>query len=476
MSDEWTSEMDASFARAVVDRLDAIAALGGERRAGSAAGPRAGDGARAGDAAAGPRPGDGAGSAAGPRAGDGPEAPWTAGEAVEVRLGEALDNLLRLEGSAARIAEEARRVAAGGGDARRAWSVALLLGCAPGDDAAAAAVDTLRSPRMDLRAAAAEALALGSNPALGPALGRLAEDATPAACAAALEVLRSRRQVSFGPAVVLLGHPDATVAAAAARCLATVPEQRAAVQVLRRVLGDDPDEALAVAAAESLLVLGDAAGLAFVRGALSAECVAPTLSDPVRVAYLRLLSLAGDTSDVEIFFRTVEASPREAVAVGWFGHPDLIDWLIGSLETANEVRRAGRAGRASSPAPAPFEIAAAQALTRIAGMPEPTLGVEGSAWRAWWARSRGRLASGQKHRFGKPYTPPATLNELCGPASAAVRVDAALELSIVSAGAVALETGDWAARQRVTLAVAAAQIGALEGFPAGGFPGRQLRR
>jgi hypothetical protein len=444
--------MDASFARAVVDRLDAIAALGSERRTGSAAGPRAGEG---------------------------PEAPWTAAEAVEVRLGEALDSLLRLEGSAARIAEEARRVAAGGGDARRAWSVALLLGCAPGDDAAAAAVDTLRSPRMDLRAAAAEALALGSNPALGPALGRLAEDATPAACAAALEVLRSRRQVSFGPAVVLLGHPDATVAAAAARCLATVPEQRAAVQVLHRVLGDDPDEALAVAAAESLLVLGDAAGLAFVRGALSAESVAPALSDAVRVAYLRLLSLAGDVGDVEIFFRTLEAGPREAVAVGWFGHPDLIDWLIGSLETANELRRVGRGGRASSPSlagPAPFEIAAAQALTRIAGTPEPTLGLEGSAWRAWWARSRGRLASGQKHRFGKLYTPPATLNELGGPASVAARVDAGLELSIVSAGAVALETGDWVARQRATLAVAAAQIGALEGFPAGGFPGRQLRR
>lgn len=457
MTDAWTSEMDASFARAVVDRLDAVAALGSERRAGSAAGPRAADLA------------------------GGPEAPWAAAEVVEARLGEALEGLLRLAGSAARIAEEARRVAAGGGDARRAWSVALLLGCAPGDDVAGAAVDMLRSPRMDLRAAAAEALALGSNPALGPALGRLADDATPAACAAALEALRFRRQASFAPTVVLLGHPEPTVAAAAARCLATVPEQRAAAQVLRRVLGDDPDEALAVAAAEALLVLGDAAGLAFVRGALEAESAAPALSDGVRVAYLRLLSLAGDAGDLDLFFRTLEASPREAVAVGWFGHPDLVDWLIGSLETANEARRAGRGGRASSPTltgPAPFEIAATQALTRIAGTPEsvPAAGMEAGPWRAWWARSRARLVSGQKHRFGKPYTPEATLEELGGPASAAARADGALELSIVSAGGVALEPADWTARQRGTLAAAAAQLATLTGFPPGAFPGRQLRR
>ncbi|MFT3764008.1 MAG: hypothetical protein QM820_00550 [Minicystis sp.] len=454
--DEWTGEIDASFARAVVDRLDAIAALGSERRSGSAAGPR---------------PADPAGA---------PEPPWMDAEPVEQRLGEAVDSLLRLEGSAARIAEEARRVAAGGGDARRAWSVALLLGCAPGDDAAEAAAGTLRSPRMDLRAAATEAIALGRSPAIGPALARLAEDATPAACAAALEALRFRREAALAPCVVLLGHPDALVAAAAARCLATVPERKAAAVVLRRVLGDDPEEAVAVAAAEGLLSLGDAASLSFVRGELSAESASPSLSDGARVAYLRLLALGGDAEDLELFFRSLEASPRDALAVGWFGHPDLIDWLIGSLETANEARRNGPRGRASAPSllgPSAFEIAAAQALGRIAGAPEgvPAPGLEASAWRAWWSRARARFTSGQKHRFGKPYAPEATIDELTSPAMASVRADAALELAIVSAGSASVETADWVARQRAVIAAARETI-ATAPWPPGTFPGRRLSR
>jgi Arc/MetJ family transcription regulator len=441
VADEWTSEIDASFARAICDRLDAIAALGAERHA--------------------------------------PEAPWTAAAAVEQRLIEAVERLLKLEGSAARIAEEARRVASGGGDAKRAWSVALLLGSAPTFDAVEAAVSTLRCPHADLRAAAVEALGLSRNAAVGPAVARLLEDAAPAACAAALEVLRFRRQAPYAPCVVLLGHPDARVAAAAARCLGTVAERKAAAAVLRRVLGDDPDEVLALAAAESLLALGDPAGLAYVRGELEAESASPSLSDDVRVAFVRLLALAGDASDLELFFRSVEPSPRDAVAVGWFGHPDLVDWLIGSLETANEARRAGARGRGApgQAAPSSFELAATQALARIAGTPEgaPAPGTEAAAWRSWWARTRARLTPGLKHRFGRPYTPEATLEELAGDASAATRAHAALELAIV-AGSASIETGDWVTRQKAAIAAAGERLAGFGGWTAGGFPGRKLGR
>ncbi|APR77427.1 Hypothetical protein A7982_02774 [Minicystis rosea] len=450
--DEWTGEIDASFARAIVDRLDALAALGSERRAGSAAGPSGAEGPS-----------------------------WLDAEPIEQQLTDAAESLLKLEGSVARIAEEARRVAAGGGDAKRAWSVALVLGCASGDDAITAAVGTLRSPRMDLRAAAVEALALGRSPAIGPALMRLTEDATPGACAAALEALRFRRQASFAPCVVLLGHPETQVAAAAARCLATVAERKAAALVLRRVLGHDPEDAVAVAAAEGLMALGDGAALSFVRGELEAEIAAPALSDENRVALLRLLALGGDASDVDLFFRSLEPSPRDASAVGWFGHPDLMDWLIGSLETANEARRSGGRGRASSPAPlapSPFEIAAAQALTRIAGPVDAGAapGLEASAWRTFWARARPRFAPGQKHRFGKPFTPQATIDELGGPATASIRADAALELTIVSAGNASLETTDWATRQRAALATARDRLTTSGSWTPGTFPGRKLTR
>jgi len=58
--DEWTSEIDASFARAICDRLDVIASLGAERRA--------------------------------------TELPWTAASPVEQRLSDAVDASRRRRG------------------------------------------------------------------------------------------------------------------------------------------------------------------------------------------------------------------------------------------------------------------------------------------------------------------------------------------------------------------------------------------
>jgi hypothetical protein len=254
-----------------------------------------------------------------------------------------------------------------------------------------------------------------------------------------------------------------------------VAEQKAAAAVLRRVLLEDPEEPLAVAAAESLVALGDPAGVAFVRGELEAESASPSLSDEVRVAYLRLLALGGEASDLELFFRSLEPSPRDATAVGWFGHPDLCDWLLGSLEAAAEARRTGgRGGRApASIAASSFEVAAAAALARIAGSPEtmPQVFAEAAAWRSWWSRARARLAPGQRVRFGRPYTPDATVEELGGDATRAARADAALELAIVTAGGVALETGDWVRRQRE--GIAAAKRAVAGPWPPGAFPGRR---
>src|SRR5262249_12066043 len=149
----------------------------------------------------------------------------------------------------------------------------------------------------------------------------------------------------------------------------------------------------------------------------------PALSEDLRVGFVRLLGLAGEAEDLDLFYRSLEATPRDAVAVGWFGHPELVEWLLGSLEAANEARRA-KGGM-----PSPFERAAAQALFRVLGSPSHDPGAEGlprtagigvdaAPWRAFWVKTRARIPSARaKLRFGKPYSALLTIEELAGEAA-----------------------------------------------------------
>ncbi len=405
----------------------------------------------------------------------GPDRPWTSALGIEQELLVAVDAALDATDPAALI-RRVEEASAGNLGASAAFARALLLGSAPGEAPARAAARTLRDARPDARPACADALVLARSPDVGPALAGLLADAPPPVLAAALGVLRARRQVPYPWAALLLAHPDAGVAAAAARALWAVPERHAAADVLRaRLARGAPADTLALAAAEALLVIGDPAGLAFVRARLAAESSAPSLADDARVAYLRLLALGGDASDLELFFQSVEPAARDAAAVGWFGHPDLVEWLLGSLEAANDARRA----RGPGAGPAAFEVAAARALGRILGDPShdggfapkpppqalrsaPAEGgsqVDAAPWRAFWGGARAELGRYPRLRFGRPYTPAATLDELEAAAPAAARADAALELAIVSRGASLLETDDWVARQRAVLSAARAAMG-----------------
>jgi hypothetical protein len=162
-----------------------------------------------------------------------------------------------------------------------------------------------------------------------------------------------------------------------------------------------------------------------------------------------------------------------------------VDWLVGSLEAANEARR----GQPAFAAPTPFEAAAARALHRVLGSPghasevarprgaatsdRESLVTDASAWRAYWHKARTRFAGRQKLRFGRPYSPSVTLEELEGDAPCP-RAEAALELAIVTGGAAMIEPDDWVARQRTILAAARAQIDADDTYPPGTFPGARL--
>jgi hypothetical protein len=410
-----------------------------------------------------------------------PDRPWTSALGLEQELLAATDAIAGVAEGGALVQILDALAPASDVDAGAAFARTLTLGNAPGDAPAEAAARTLLLARPEARPAVAEALALAPSPAVGAAVTRLLGDSPPAVCAAALGVLRYRRQAAYGSVVLLLAHPDAAVAAAAARCLGAVPERRAAASVLRYLLSRDPIEAVALTAAEVLLALGDPAGLVFAREKLEAESVTPALSDDARVGYLRLLGLGGEAADRELFFRSVEPSPRDATAVGWLGHPDLVEWLLGSLEAANETRRAKSPGAG----PSPFEMAAVRAVQRVLGSPHPPsslamgethegLAVDAAPWRAFWQKARARFPGRQKLRFGRPYTPLATLEELEADAPSITRADAALELAILSRGVALLETDDWVPRQRAVLTVARALLGDAEAYPAGAFVGSRL--
>jgi hypothetical protein len=146
--------------------------------------------------------------------------------------------------------------------------------------------------------------------------------------------------------------------------------------------------------------------------------------------------------------------------MGWFGHAGLIEPLLEALERGN---------LASPEARSALEIEAARALHRITGAPlfhPPSpdgddgeggaIITEASAWKAWWAEHKGAFG-GQKHRFGEPFSPLASLAELArAGVSTAVRADCAFELCVLSGGAVPLlDVHDWTARQ-------AERLGALQ--------------
>lgn len=358
-------------------------------------------------------------------------------------------------------------------DPGRAFALAFTLSCVDAEATARFATLALRQAPPETHAAFADAFALGSSRLIGPALGRLLGDAEPPLAVLVLDALRRRREATFAVSATYLGHPDERVAAAAARCLSVVEQRGPAARLLGRSLEHPPGDTLATAAAESLLALGDPAGLVFVRQRLAER--GSGLAEADRLAYVRLLSLAGNARDVDLLLRSLGQAPADATAAGWFGHKDLCPWLVASLAAANEVRAS------TGPVALAFEQAAAHALFRITGAPledRPDLGlerppgspaIEARAWHAFWAAAEPHFERDRKYRFGHPYGPGLTVEELAGPSLPGVRADAALELAVVTGGALGIDTTDWVARQRTALAEARATAPGL-GWVAGSFP------
>jgi hypothetical protein len=350
-------------------------------------------------------------------------------------------------------------------DPGRAFARAFALGCVGGADCMRTVVTGLRESDPATHALQRDALCLAPSPLINGAMERLAWDEDPALARLALEVLRFRRSAGAAALLPLLSHFDLGVIEAALRALGVAEPRDAAARALEEAARDSLDERARVAAAEALVRLGAPEGVALVAGALAAEIDGSgTLSVAARCDHVRLLSLAGAPEHAPLVGQGALGLPEGATAIGWLGHVGLVDLLLDQLSAANELRRS------MGPYPLPLELATARALVRLLGVyledAEDELGVgitlDAEPWRTCWEERRGGFDPGLRYRFGKPYHPLVTLEELLSDDTPVhVRSHAALELGALLPGGWSLETSDWVARQRAQLAAARRQIEAM---------------
>lgn len=418
------------------------------------------------------------------------DAPWTNGEPFEARLLETLDCLLAL-GTPPRPADRVgwnvlAEVQRFGWDSYvpdfgRQFTRALALCCVEGSDTVRAALMALRQINPATHASVQEALSLAPSPAIGPQLTELLRESDPDLIPLFLDVLRFRRETNLASLTLLSAHPSLSVARAVTRSLGYVEPSAAVLATLRGSLDEEGDDPTCLEAATSLLRLGDELALNFVRAKLADRALLP---DTARQGYLRLMALAGSSEDAALFHNALGYGPRDTQLVGWYGHSGLVDWLVMALEAANELREA------TGPWPYPVELAVVDSLYRITGAPvkdEPFDDVQydfqnrpalkASTWMRWWEGHADEFDTTRRYRFGKPYSPAATLDELSNPSTITeVRRDAALELEF-AVGPSRFEAGDWVARQRVALDEVRARLErGNKPYAPGAFIADQLKR
>jgi hypothetical protein len=202
------------------------------------------------------------------------------------------------------------------------------------------------------------------------------------------------------------------------------------------------------------------------------------LSDQAREGYVRLLALTGGPAHADLLARSVLHESSGARAIGWFGGAVLLDPLLEKLAVANDLRAM------TGPYVSPFELAAAEAIVRITGVyvenQEPGLAVgicvDAGRWRAALEERRRSLDPGLKYRFGQPYHPRVSLDELGDDdAPPVVRSNAELELAVTGSLAVPIELGDWVARQEAALhTIGARLVEARDAYTPGSWPAFQL--
>ncbi|MBW2528126.1 MAG: hypothetical protein JRI23_28360 [Deltaproteobacteria bacterium] len=354
-------------------------------------------------------------------------------------------------------------------DPARAFVLSFVLCCCEGDEPVRLAVWGLSKAHPSTLPAHTDALALAPSMAIAPAVERLCQEQDTLLVRLSLNVLRRRREGGFGVIAPLLGHPNAAIRRGVARCLGVLGPREAVVGLVEPALDDELDDAAAGLLAETLIRRDRPRGLSYVRSRLVEESQCQySVSRRGRWTMMRLVALAGDGTDLELLCSLVQ-SPEEIALLGWHGHPGAVDALLAIVQEPEPPSLLDALGETRPQA-------AARALQRITGAVEdeeprgPRGGradaVPGDAewWTAWWQERRGDFSHRLKYRWGRPYDPAATIDELSRPGVPAdSRELAELELAIVLGNPLTPDVGDWAQRQTEALALLGRQLAAAAG-------------
>jgi hypothetical protein len=382
----------------------------------------------------------------------GPARAWTRGiVAFEERLLAAFDALIALGQPIVSIEGTelvfdvlgdlvAHSNAAEGPDPARAFARTFVLSCVEGEDRVRAAVVAMEQAHSATYPAHRDAFILGSSPSIGPAMRKLCEHAPAPILRVALDVLAARREASVAGVAPLLEHPDAGVRIRAVRCLAVANERNAAIAMLAQVIGEETDTRVVAAAMRALVRRGEPYGLESARQALrNNRTDQGELHTDARLDLLELLGIAGNATDGPTLQAALAYRPREAEALGWHGSPGHVEALLAALQNAE-----------STPGKKLFCAGIARALVRITGaniidasgdpLPDPRV------WTKYWAENRAKFTTTLRYRFGRPYLPMATLDELSTDGTImADRENCVLELDAITAGGAELDLRRWTA-------------------------------
>jgi hypothetical protein len=340
-------------------------------------------------------------------------------------------------------------------DAYLTWALLFLLGSLAGDDAADEAMRLAHAAALDAEGmieALADALALAPQPALSVRIVPWLSAPEPERRVVAVMALSRRGTLETAQAAAAAGDPDAGVAAAGAAALATSAGPMEAALLLRLVRSGD--EAVARAALESAVVRRSELALRRAR-----ELAAEKRQDFAGAALV--LGVAGTAEDLPLLRAACGAgSPLAMEALGWLGHADAVDELLGQLggssaPVALEALQRITGATLLEADPAPEYEPGKEPFTQSQGpVPLPVLLCpDAKAWRAWWMEHGKAARRAIRWRFGHPWSLADDLGEIeLAVSTRGPRRLAFLELCARTGATAPFDLDAFVARQRRELA------------------------
>ena len=280
-------------------------------------------------------------------------------------------------------------------DAELTWGLLFLFGSIAGDDALDEAIRVARASALEtpeVLEAVADAFALVPNVRIEGRLRTWLSAAREAERAVAVHALGRRGAITADEVRAVLASPALPVVREAALAIRSA-SGRVDPQTMDWLLHHD-DERVVQRALVSAVLRHDASGVRRARTLIRAHQA--ELGD---AALVFALSEGRDALDALFEAAAVSGAPSVLVALGWFGHLGAVPYLIGRLESDDDMTRES----------------AAAALVRIAGSPhaeesfpsdEPVLRSESclnpKLWRRWWRRherhgTRGFATGSERH-------------------------------------------------------------------------------